>query len=163
FETRYRDKFGEGLALKISRRERTLVYRPASPSLLAYTGLPGGHADPIKIPNVLGIPSQFSQLVAIWSSCIEQLNPVSRILAKGIEVDSREAFEALPDDLKSTVEHPDKGRWESLVSEHARDDGYALVEVSKLASLHGLQERAKLTPTQSRALAQTAQYVGLAI
>ena len=38
------------------------------------------------IPNVLGIQSQFAPLVTIWSSCIEELRPVSRILAKGIEV-----------------------------------------------------------------------------
>ena len=33
FAKRYRDKFGEGLSLKVSKRERSLTYRPASPSL----------------------------------------------------------------------------------------------------------------------------------
>ena len=163
FEKRYREKLGEGLALKVSKRERSLAYRPASPSLLSGTGLAVPSLKPIMIPNVLGIQSQFSQLVTIWSSCIEELKPVSRMLAKGIEVDSREAFEALPDELKATIEHPEKGKWNTLVSEHSREDGYALVEISKLAALHGLEPRAKLTPTQSRALAQTAEYVGLAI
>ena len=86
-----------------------MSYRPASASLLTDTDLCGRSFEPIKIPNVLGIQSQFSPLVAIWSSCIEELRPLSRVLAKGIEVDSREAFEALPDELKAKVEHPDKG------------------------------------------------------
>ena len=163
FEKRYRDKFGEGLALKASKRERSLGYRPASPSFLFDGALSARNTEPIMIPNVLGIQSQFSPLVAVWSSCIEELRPVSRILAKGIEVDSREAFEALPDELKATVEHPEKRKWDALVSEHSREDGYALVELSKLAILYGLEARPKLTPTQSRAIAQTAEYVGLAI
>jgi uncharacterized tellurite resistance protein B-like protein len=163
FEKRYREKFGDGLALKVSKRERSIVYRPASPSLLFDAGLGSRHPEPIKISNVLGIQSQFSPLVTIWSSCIEELRPVTRILAKGIEVGSREAFEALPHELRATVEHPEKAKWDSLVTEHARDDGYALVQVSKLATLYGLEARSRLTARQSRALAQTAEYMGLDI
>ena len=163
FVKRYRERFGDGMLLKVAKRERALVYRPASPSLLHDVGLSSRHAEPIMLPNVLGIQSQFSPLVAIWSSCIEELRPVSRILSKGIEVESREAFEALPDELKATVEHPEKRKWDTLVSENSREDGYVLVELSKLAILYGLEARPKLTPTQSRALAQTAEYVGLAI
>ena len=37
------------------------------------------------------------------------------------------------------------------------------VEVSKLAAIHGLERAPKLTPKQSQALAQTAEYVGLVI
>ena len=115
------------------------------------------------VPNVLGIQSQFSPIVAIWSSCIEDLRPVSRIMAKGVLADSREAFEALPHGVQAMVEHPDKGKWDQLAAEHTGEDGFALVEISKLASIHGLQERAKLTPSQSRVLVETAGYMGLAI
>ncbi len=163
FEKRYHEQFVEGLVLKISKRERSLAYRPASPSLLFDAGLAGRCSEPIVVPNVLGIQSQFAPLAAIWSRCIEELRPVSRILAKGIEVGSREAFEALPDDLKASVEHPEKDQWDRLVTEHTGEDGYTLVEISKLAVLHGLEARAKLTPKQSRSLAQTAEYMGLAI
>jgi hypothetical protein len=163
FTRRYHEKFGDGLALKVSKRERSIVYRPASPSLLFNPSAANPPPEPIMVPNVLGIQSQFSPLVAIWSTCIEELRPVSRILAKGIEVDSREAFEALPQELRATVEHPEKGKWDSLVTEHAREDGFALVQVSKLAELHGLDARSKLTAKQSRALAQTAAYMGLTI
>ncbi len=163
FERRYQEKFGDGIALKVSKRERSVIYRPASPTLLFDPSLASHHPEPVLIPNVLGIQSQFAPLVAIWTSCIEELKPVSRVLAKGIEVDSRQAFEALPEDLKGRVEHPEKKKWDNLVTEHTRDDGYALVEVAKLAVLYGLEERLKLTPTQSKALAQTAEYMGLDI
>jgi uncharacterized tellurite resistance protein B-like protein len=139
-----------------------LNYRPASPSLLN-VALSSGSTEPIKIPNVLGIQSQFSPLVEIWSSCIEELRPLSRVLAEGTEVDSREAFEALPVELKAKVEHPDKHKWDRVVTEHVDESGWALVEVSKLAAIQGLGERAKLTPTQSKALAQSAEHVGLMI
>ena len=68
-----------------------------------------------------------------------------------------------PDELKASVKHPDKGKWDRVVSEHADEDGCALVEVSKLAAIHGLEERAKLSPKHSQALAQTAEHLGLVI
>jgi uncharacterized tellurite resistance protein B-like protein len=163
FETRYREEFGDGLTLKVAKRERSIVYRPASPSLLFNPGPGSPLPEPIKIPNVLGIQSQFSPLVAIWSSCIEELKSASRALAKGLSAGTREAFERLPQGLQSRVEHPDKDKWTQLVTEHTGEDGFALVEISKLAAIHGLEERPKLTPTQSRALAQTARYVGFLI
>ena len=163
FETRYREEFGDGLALKVAKRERSIVYRPASPSLLFNSGPGSPLPEPIKFPNVLGIQSQFSPLVAIWSSCIEQLRSASRTLAKGFSAGTGEAFERLPQGLQSRVEHPDKDKWTQLVTEHTGEDGFALVEISKLAVIHGLEERTKLTPTQSRALAQTARYVGFLI
>jgi uncharacterized tellurite resistance protein B-like protein len=163
FEKRYHENFGEGLILKTSKRDRPLSYRSASPSLLFHTELVLRSTEPIKIPNVLGIQSQFSSLAAIWTSCIEELRPLSRVMAKGVEAGTREAFEALPEDLKAKVEHPDKEQWDRVVADHTNEDGCALVEVSKLATIHGLEERTKLTPKQSHALAQTAEYVGLLI
>ena len=163
FEKRYHENFGEGLILKTSKRDRPLSYRPASPSLLFHTELVLRSTEPIKIPNVLGIQSQFSSLAAIWTSCIEELRPLSRVMAKGVEAGTREAFEALPEDLKAKVEHPDKEQWDRVVADHTNEDGCALVEVSKLATIHGLEVRTKLTPKQSHALAQTAEYVGLLI
>ena len=92
-----------------------------------------------------------------------KLRPVSRILAKGKRGLTRDAFELLPEALKTEVEYPDKAHWDRLVAEHADDSGCALVEVGKLALIHGLKQRTKLTPKQSRSLAQTAGYVGLVI
>ena len=163
FETRYREQFGEGLTLKVSKRDRSVIYRPASASLLTDSKLSGRSIEPIKIANVLGIQSQFSPLVSIWSTCIGESRPLSRVLAKGIEVESRDAFEALPDELKAKIEHPDKEQWDRVVAESTNEEGSALVEVSKLATICGLERRTRLTPKQSQALAQTAQHVGLVV
>ena len=127
------------MLLKVAKRERVLRYRPASPSLLLEAELQPSTSEPVTIANVLGIQSQFAPLAAIWSSCIEELRPLSRVLAKGIEVQSREAFDALPDELKARVEHPDKEKWDRLVGQHTDEDGCALVPVSKLATIHGLE------------------------
>ncbi len=151
------------MLLKVAKRERVLGYRPASPTLLLEAELQPSTSGSVTIANVLGIQSQFAPLAAIWSSCIEELRPLSRVLAKGIEVQSREAFDALPYELKSSVEHPDKEKWDRLVGQHTDEDGCALVPVSKLATIHALSEQTKLTPKQSQALAQTAEYVGLVI
>ena len=58
FESRYREQLGTGLVLKAPTRDRLFGYVPASPSLLAECGKPGSNLR-IRIPNVLGIPSQF--------------------------------------------------------------------------------------------------------
>jgi len=58
---------------------------------------------PIKIANVTDVPSQFSPLVTIWSSCIEELRPLNRVVAKGIEANTREAFEALPEQQRPNL------------------------------------------------------------
>ena len=50
-----------------------------------------------------------------------------------------------------------------MVTENTDEAGCALVEISKLAAIHGLLERTKLTPKQSQSLAQTAEHVGLVI
>ncbi len=111
----------------------------------------------------MGIQSQFSPFVKIWSSCIEELRPLSRRVARGAQINTREAFDALPDELKAEVEHPDKNAWDRVVAEHTDEAGCSLVEIGRLASIHGLGDRAKLTAKQSRSLAQTAHHVGLVI
>ena len=108
----------------------------------------------------MGIQSQFKPLIELWTRCIDELRPLSRVVARGDEVLNRQAFEALPDDLKSSVEHPDKGQWDQIAIDHVREDGVVLVEVGLLAAIHGIEKRPKLTPKQSDAIARTAHYVG---
>ena len=71
----YREQLGAGLILKAPSRNRPFGYVPANPSLLADCGKPGKSNLRIGIPNVLGIPSQFAPLVAIWTSCPESSSP----------------------------------------------------------------------------------------
>ncbi len=150
------------MSVKVSKRDKQITYRPASPSLLnlsrASTALPL-----VPVPNVMGIQSQFSPLVELWTACIDELKPLSRVIGKGADTLTRQAFEALPDDLKSGVEHPDKAHWEQIAVDHVREDGVVLVEVGQLATIHGIETRPKLTSQQSDAIARTAHYVGFMI
>ena len=162
FAKRYREQFGDGMSLKVAKRDREVTYRPASPSLLDLSRASDA-IKPVRIPHVMGIQSQFKPLIEIWTSCIEDLKPLSRAMARGAEVLTREAYEALPDDLKPGVEHPDKPDWDRIAAENAREDGAVLVAVGHLATIHGLPQRAKLTSRQSESIARTAHHVGLEI
>jgi uncharacterized tellurite resistance protein B-like protein len=162
FVQKYLEQFGDGMMLKVSDRERLLGYHPASPSLLDL-GYSSVALAPIRIPNVLGVQSQFKPIVQIWSECIEELRAYSRAVSKGADITTREAYEALPPALRKDIDHPDAPRWEEVVATHASENGFSLTPLAKLAEIHGFEQREKLTPTQSKALAQTAEDIGLAI
>ena len=162
FGKRYSEQFGDGLVLRAAKRDREVAYRPASPSLPDVISARGGR-EQVRVPNVLGIQSQFEQLVRIWSSCIDELKPLSRVIARGTEVATREAYDALPDDLKSDTEHPDKTYWDKLSVDHAQEDGTVVVAVGSLAMIQGISQRPKLTTKQSESLARVAHDVGFAI
>lgn len=164
FKKRYQEAQGEGIFLKAARRDRTIGYKqPASPSLLALRELNSTFADSVPIPHVLGLQSQFMPLVKIWSACIDELKPLSRHLARGREAGTREAWELLPPTLRKEVDHPDKPKWEQVVTRHADEEGLVLLPVSELAPLQEIKTRPRLTIKQSQGLVQTAEVVGLAV
>lgn len=157
FSKKYEEMFGEGIVLKTSKRHKTIGYHPASSALKGYT------LFPYNIPNARGIQGQFTPLVKIWTQAIEELRKFSRVIGKGLEKNSRHAYEALPDELKGQTEHPDAPRWEKTFSEYMRDDGHVLVKTAQIAEIQGYVYRDKLTLKQSKDLAKTAHYVGLGI
>lgn len=162
FAKRYEERFGEGMLLRAAKRDREVIYRPANPSLIdGFDSLTV--IEPVRVPNVPGIQSQFEPLVRIWSSCIEELKPLNRVIAKGAEVTTRAVYEALPKHLKAETEHPDKALWERLTTEYAREDGSVVMPAGSLASTQGIEERPKLTAKQSTSLANTAHEVGFMI
>jgi uncharacterized tellurite resistance protein B-like protein len=164
FEKKFRSRFGDGFLVRAAARDRILDYKqPASPSLQNLCNRDSAFCRPLSIPNVLGLQSQFSPLVAIWEECIEELKPLSRQIAKGTEGNSRTVWELLPDDLKAQAEHPDTPKWHAVVAENTSEDGHVIAPISKLARLLGLEERRKFTTTQSEAIAQTAEDVGYCI
>jgi hypothetical protein len=122
-----------------------------------------GFADSKPIPNVLGLQSQFAPLVKILAECIDELKPLSRHKTKGIEVNTREAYELLPEDLRAETIHPDKARWDEVVAKHTNEEGFVLVPISDLAAIQETARRPRLTSKQSEALAQSAQWIGYCI
>lgn len=159
FARKYNQLFGDGMKLKIASRERVIDYGSASPTLLNYRSSSKA-IQPIHIPDVLGIQSQFKPLVQIWTECIEELRPLSREVAKGTKAGTREVYHALPEVLKAEADHPDKEKWEKVIADHAKENGVALLNISKLNKIQGFEPRPKLTFKQSEDLSVTANEVG---
>jgi len=161
FYKKYADRFGAGLQLKTAVRERLFEYKPASPTVLysmSQHALPG-----IRIPNVLGLPSQFKPLVDMWEECIEELKPLSREVGKGRDVLTRQAYQALPEALKAEADHPDRDKWDSFVAANTSESNILITTVGDLAPLCGFEQRAKLTLCQSEEMASTAGDVGFVL
>jgi uncharacterized tellurite resistance protein B-like protein len=162
FMQKYRERFADGLMLKAAERERLIEYHPASPSLMEL-----GHSSAafaaVRIPDVLGFQSQFVHLSQIWNACVEELRDFSRAVGKGLDITTREAWEALPPALRKDVDHPDASRWKAIATSQVGEDGFSFAVIAKLAEIQGFQQREKLTATQSRSLAHTAEDIGLAI
>jgi uncharacterized tellurite resistance protein B-like protein len=161
FFKKYAARYEEGLILKSSARARLIEYNPASPTVLYALS---GHAPPVvRIPNVLGLSSQFKPLVEMWQECIEELKPLSREVGKGRDVLTRQAYQALPDVLKAEVDHPDKGKWEQFVAANTIDSNIVIASVGDLAALCGFERRPRLTARQSEDLVTTAANVGFVL
>ena len=162
FFKKYEAAFGTGMLLKIAARDRIIEYPPASPTLLFY--LSRDKRLEARIPNVLGLSSQFKPLLELWDSCIEELKPLSRQVGKdGGDMLTCETYHALPDALKKEIDHPDKSKWEHFVSAHTGDGNLAFATAGELAALHGFPEADKLTSRQSKELALTANDIGFAL
>ncbi len=159
FAKHYASRYGSGLQLRTAKHPRKITHFAASPTLASDWSsreIPG-----VPIPNVLGISSQFKGIVEIWNDCIEELKPLSRQRAKGIEPQSREEYEALPVELRKEVEHPDKPLWDVLFHKYTDDRGRCEVPISALAHLINLTERPKLTLRQSKNIVETAMMMGI--
>ncbi len=155
FYKKYQEKFGEGLTLSETEK-RSYRYHPSSKTLLQRTHM----WETLSVPHILGRRKQFTPLVNIWNECIEELRSLSKIAQKGTNLNSREAFHALPEELKKEIDHPEKYLWEQLVANHIRDDGHVIVYLSEVAKLGGIKDNNKLTLKQSKDLAQLADDLG---
>ncbi|MDD4873283.1 MAG: TerB N-terminal domain-containing protein, partial [Kiritimatiellae bacterium] len=158
FNKKYESQFGVGMTLKVAARDKLIEYKPASSTLLTLKSR--GFINGIRIPNVLGLSSQFKPLVDIWEECIEELKPLSREIGKGKDVDTREAYQALPEALKAEVDHPDKDKWEQFVLQNTTENNIVITRTSEIAKLCDVAERPKLTLKQSEERATTAHDVG---
>jgi uncharacterized tellurite resistance protein B-like protein len=161
FQRRYRDRSLDTRKLMTTGVMRQVGYHCASATI--GSGYARIEVPPVQIPDVLGQTAPVSEYVDIWNECIEELKPVSRKIASGLSIDSREAFEALPAELRSAADHPDEPKWRALTEASSHEEGYALVEVGRLAALLDIERRERLTLKQSRDLSETAQHVGYVV
>ncbi|MEZ6235306.1 MAG: TerB N-terminal domain-containing protein [Phycisphaerales bacterium] len=160
FESRFTERHPKGLALRTARRPRTLSYRPANRTLA-----------PVEagVPDPLGLASQFKWLVELWNACIEDLRGLARAAAGEGVPDTAEMtqaqWEAMPADLRATMDSPFAAALADLAAAHADDAGHAIVSIGDVVEAVRMEigDRARLTPTQSRALATAVGEAGMGL
>lgn len=159
FRKRYAEKFGAGIDLKISKRLRRHTYRPASGGL---------EEAACTIGDPTGIPSQFEPLADLWNQCVEDLRGLSRV-ATGVDGTlTVQAWEAMPVELREGVDHPLAHAIQHVVASTRQGDTQdhqhaTLVSAGALGAAIGIEQRTKLTASQSRRVADTVQHAGFAI
>ncbi len=161
FLKKFRLRYPDGFVPKAGKKDRRLEYHPASMTLGRIHDVGGPLADE-RIPNVLGITSQFAPLVSIWSETIEDLKSYDRASKKAAEGQlTADMYEALPEYLQEG-DHPHFEAWYELMNKSATEDGWIVLKAGALAIIEGLPERKKLTKGQSIELSVTAYHMGFA-
>jgi uncharacterized tellurite resistance protein B-like protein len=158
FAIRYGERFGSGLLLQAGKNPRIVEYHPASATLLRMASKPKA-----SIPDVLARRAQFKPLVEIWNGCVDDLRKLSTKKAGAPEQITRELWEAMPEELRAQVDHPDLDRWLETVSAAPHIGNAHLLTAGTLASLAGFPEAEKITAAQSKKLAQAAAQLGFAV
>jgi len=155
FVKRYHEQFGEGLQLRTSKRERHISYHPASAVIDNASW---------AVPNALGISSQFKKISAIWNCCVDDLRKLSSVTRGNTDAPlTAKAWEAMPSELRSSVEHPHNDAICDLIAARADDGGHVFVQAGELALIMQIEKRERYTKSQSYAIAATAEYVGFAL
>jgi tellurite resistance protein len=164
FGQRFNEQFPDGLRVVEAAKQETLVqYRPAS-STLAQMSYERQRESPfeLRIPNIAALHRQFKALPAIWNSCVDDLSGYSRALTskKQGQGAARATWQSLPRELRKTEDHPLKPAFDELLTTAPREGDYSFVPTAMLATLVGVQERAKLTTAHSREVAEIADELG---
>ena len=163
FQQRFSEHFAGDFVPEAAKQETLVQYRPASAALsqIRYGGQ-FGEGFELRIPNVIGLHSQFNALPVIWNSCVDDLSGYSRSLASkkqghGVAV---AVWQSLPAELRKIEDHPLKDDLDELLAHSPREGDYIFVPTTALAVLAEIPERAKLTTAQSLQLADLMDGVG---
>ncbi len=162
FERKYNAAYPNGLQMVCSKNLYKVEYHPASPSLIGYryqNSYQNRSNRQILLPNPLGKPTQFSEIVKIFADCIESVQLFSRKIQKSNGIMNAEAYCVLPPELKELIPHPDKDKWSNLVDSHKKEN-FGLVTVGDLCSVLNIEMREILTPTQSKNLVAAGKDIG---
>ncbi|MGE0481606.1 MAG: TerB N-terminal domain-containing protein [Phycisphaerae bacterium] len=155
FAQRVEAEFGKGMLLRASKRDRQIMYRPASAALQPASA---------SVANPLGFQSQFRRFSEIWNDCIAELRKLSSVAKDGLpDTLTPEAWEAMPAELRAGVDHPHSATICSLVTSRTDETGHTFIPIGEFATTLGIESRAKLTAKQSRSVANTVQHAGFAL
>lgn len=161
FGLRYRERFGEGMILEAAPRPVAVPYRPASAGLAAL-----GRSAHVVLPDVLGRRRQFKPLVAMWNGGIEDLKRFAAAQRKGAGESgdlTPAMWEAMPTDLRTQYDHPDRERWEATVLASERCGSGHLLTALELAALSHLPAKERYAAGQLHKVADTAAHMGFVV
>lgn len=160
FTIRYRERFGDGMRLDASKRPEVIAYHPGSPTLLS-----AARQIRISVPHVLGKPSQFNPLVELWNDCVGDLKKLS--FTRRDDGPSgpltREAWLALPPELRADYDHPDQDAWDEAIKTAARIGTLHLISAGRLAALAGIEVDERVTGARLRKAVEAAAALGYAV
>ena len=167
FQTRHEEAFGVGQILKSAKRPTAYKYNPASATVSSYRRRGEGVDEDFRVilPNALGLSSQFTPLVKVYSTCVEDLRSFSRSKAKQLRDDpiTVEAWEKLPPELRDKFDHPEQSAWTGLLGKSMGEGSLALVPAGELAVVKDFEWRRRLTVSQSIQIVETGGYLGYAL
>lgn len=161
FQTRYLSMFENGLSVVPAKNPYKLDYHPANPSLLSSP--PDTTIVPCSIPYPLRRKRQFNDLFALWERCILDLRPSLNQLSKNEGTITWQVYANLPEELRTTVPHPDQEVWDRIFEEQNEEKPWALVPLPSLAGVIGIEKRKRLTRVQSQNLSWTVHDAGYLI
>ena len=158
FGIRYRERYGDGLLLVAGKRSRTLEYHAASATFARAFAKPK-----VELSDVFARRAQFKPLVDIWNGCINDLRKMSSKKAGAPEQITRAVWEAMPEELRAQIDHPDLDSWLNLLTHSPRIGSAHLVTAGQIASLVGFDGCEKLTAAQGKKITQAAALLGFAV
>jgi uncharacterized tellurite resistance protein B-like protein len=155
FQNRYENEYPSGFLLKTSKQSAVFHYQPASQALLSVSHYGRSSPYDLKIPNVAGLHSQFSQVSKLWNSCVDDLSGYSKTLTSKKQANSVgvTAWMALPSELKSSMPNPMQPFWEWMTTVAPCESDCYFIQIGYLAPWFAITERSKVTKAQASEIA----------
>jgi uncharacterized tellurite resistance protein B-like protein len=153
FAKRYAESWPNGMLVKSSKRRRLYQYKAAS-AVLGTVKLSDG-------PNPLGLMSQFNALSDIWNGCVDALRRLSTVVQReGMENLTAAAWKALPEEIRSDVDHPMTDAVCRLVHKSTDDEGRTLITVRKAAEALAFDAKSRYSLADSKWIGETFEQCG---
>lgn len=155
FARRYSEKFGEGIVVPPNKKNLSISYRAASPSLR------GLQLDFSELPDPFMLTAPLKKVFAVVESCTDELDAYSRYLGrKGSDPTSLAALALLPKDLVPTAPAAEKIR--SMLNRIAAN-GPGLVKTTTMYEILGEPLPAQLAKKDAENLAALVEKLGFGL
>jgi len=161
FTMRYDEKICSKMVPQLGQNHHEIDYHAASPSLL-HSNAYGSVVPSTKWVRVNGWSKQFSPVIKLFNDCIEDLKVYSRKSSRYPE-DKTVTYESLPSELQEELQHPQQKEWDAILEEYAGEKAYYLIPIERIAPLKDVERRQRLTPSQSKSIAELVESFGCAL